>query len=169
MSMHGRRQTCISKTNRHCMVAVACHMHYMQAFIIDIYISIYMDERERHAHGHWRSKTAHRACIPAMAAMDPVDGLQVLPKATARPSASAEPADAGAAPEPEVSSYVQSCIKANADLHRELMEMPAKPWFWYGGTLVLDLVEYVEATWTDAEMLGLGLGALIFTSLGAFI
>ena len=49
------------------------------------------------------------------------------------------------------------------------MEMPAKAWFWYSGTLVLDLVEYVEATWTDAEMLGLGLGALIFTSLGAFI
>ena len=152
------------------MVAVACHMHYMQAFIIDIYIYPYIWTSERDMPmGIGDPKTAHRACIPAMAAMDPVDGLQVLPKATARPSASAEPADAGAAPEPEVSSYVQSCIKANADLHRELMEMPAKAWFWYSGTLVLDLVEYVEATWTDAEMLGLGLGALIFTSLGAFI
>ena len=155
------------------MVAVACHMHYMQAFIMYIYIYIYVcvyiyiwtSERDMPM-GIGDPKTAHRACIPAM---DLVDGLQVLPKATARPSASAEPADAGAAPEPEVSSYVQSCINANADLHRELMEMPAKPWFWYSGTLVLDLVEYVEATWTDAEMLGLGLGALIFTSLGAFI
>ncbi|CAE6969738.1 unnamed protein product [Symbiodinium sp. CCMP2592] len=105
-----------------------------------------------------------------MSAMASETALQHTPKASAAaPFPSAVAADA-AAPEPmPMSSYVQSCIDANAQLHRELMEMTAKPWFWYSGTLVLDLVEYTESTWTDAEMLGLGLGPLIFTSLRAFI
>ncbi|CAE7501047.1 crt [Symbiodinium natans] len=61
--------------------------------------------------------------------------------------------DAAAGQQPN--TYELACLEEMAKLQVSLNSMSARPWFWFSGTLVLDMWEYVEAKWSEEEQLGI--------------
>ncbi|CAE7257447.1 unnamed protein product, partial [Symbiodinium sp. CCMP2456] len=102
------------------------------------------------------ASSAAAAPADAGAAPQPTPGL--VPEAdtaAAEPSTTTTTSKAASVVGPDgFSSYMQSCMEAMEGLNGDLNSMSAKPWFWYSGTLVLDVTEYEEVAWTEEEMLG---------------